>query len=166
MKKIKNLISRINWKLIISDLFLACFMELLVINSFIIGNLPEFKEYEKMYWVMFGRFSFAFIILVIIARLMISVGQGYNPYIKPAYIFLSKEMQNIARNTLEQGDRIKATCFDDAEYEGTIYKIALGLNNENPTQASIILTEDKSENMTYGQVHIFCEDLKSIEKMN
>lgn len=67
---------------------------------------------------------------------------------------------------IEQGDKVKATCVDGTDYVGTIYKIALGFNNEQPTQASIFLTEDKSEDMKYGQAHIFCEYLKAIEKLD
>ena len=48
-------------------------------------------------------------------------------------------------------------------YEGILYEICLGMSKEEPTQASIIISEEKSDNMKYGQAHIWCNGLKNIE---
>lgn len=64
---------------------------------------------------------------------------------------------------IEKGQKVRATCIDGEIYEGILYEICLGISKEEPTQASIILEEEKSDNMTYGQAHLWCNGLKNIE---
>lgn len=67
---------------------------------------------------------------------------------------------------IEKGDRIRATCMDGEEYEGILHDICIGIDKEEPTQASIIIEEDESENMKFGQAHLWCNGLKKIEKLS
>ena len=64
---------------------------------------------------------------------------------------------------IENGQKIKAICLNGEIYEGILYKICLGMYKEDLTQASIIVSEEQSDDMKYGHVHIFCNDLKRIE---
>ena len=67
---------------------------------------------------------------------------------------------------IEKGDRVRATCLNGEMYEGIVYEICLGINSEYPTKCSIFIEEEQNENMSYGQVHIWCDGLKNIEKLD
>lgn len=64
---------------------------------------------------------------------------------------------------LEIGSKVKVTCKDNSIYIGTLAHICLGMDKENPTRVSVILLEDESNNMTYGNVHIWYSEIKDIE---
>ncbi len=64
---------------------------------------------------------------------------------------------------IKVNDKIKATLLDDSNYIGTLTDICLGINKDNPSQASIILRDDVASEKTYGNVHLWCNELKSIE---
>lgn len=60
-------------------------------------------------------------------------------------------------------DKVKVTLLDDSKYIGTLTDICLGIDKDNPTQASIILRDDVTSKQTYGDVHLWCNGLKNIE---
>lgn len=64
---------------------------------------------------------------------------------------------------IEAGQKVRIICLNGEIYEGILYKICLGMSKEKPTQASVIISEEKSDNMKYGQVHIWCNELKDIQ---
>lgn len=43
---------------------------------------------------------------------------------------------------IKVNDKVKATLLDGSTYIGTLTDICLGIDTDNPTQASIILTDD------------------------
>lgn len=63
---------------------------------------------------------------------------------------------------LEIGTKVKVTCLDETEYVGKLTNICIGIDPDNPTQASIILQENENEKM---QVHIWCNGIKNIEPL-
>lgn len=63
------------------------------------------------------------------------------------------------------GTKVKATCLNGEIYEGILHDVCIGIDKEQPAQASIIISEEKSADMKYGQVHIFCSDLAGIENL-
>lgn len=63
------------------------------------------------------------------------------------------------------GEKIKVTTLDDQTFEGTLYQICLGMDDERRNEASIIISEEKKEKMVYGQVHLFCSDIKNIVRI-
>lgn len=172
MIRIKEKLLKVEWKQIICDIAIAVLLDFLIVDSFIVGNLPEIKENWNLYWMVINRVLLYTIIIIFLFRFFKDMMNGKKPYIKsttvhslPVSCYSIKAMENIKRNTIEQGEKVRVVLLDGDEYIGTAYKIVLGINKDVPTQASIFLSEDKSEHMKYGQVHIYCEDLKSIEKV-
>lgn len=66
---------------------------------------------------------------------------------------------------IEEGQKVKATCLNGAVYVGIIYKICLGLDKEKPTEASIFISKEKSDDMKYGHAQLWCCELKNIEAL-
>ena len=64
---------------------------------------------------------------------------------------------------IEKGQKIRATCLNGEIYEGILYEICLGISKVEPTQASIFISEEESDDMKYSQAHIWCNNLKNIE---
>ena len=64
---------------------------------------------------------------------------------------------------IKKGQKVRVTCLDGKIYEGVLRHICLGISKEEPTQASIILKEEESDNMRYIQAHLWCNSLKNIE---
>lgn len=64
---------------------------------------------------------------------------------------------------IEKGQKVKATYKNGEIFEGVLYEVCIGISKVEPTQASIFIKEEESDDMKYGMVHIFCNDLKNIE---
>lgn len=63
------------------------------------------------------------------------------------------------------GEKLKIVTKSNEEYFGTLSHICLGINEEEcPTLASVILTDNILQYKTYENVHIFCDDIIKIER--
>ncbi len=66
----------------------------------------------------------------------------------------------------EIGDKLEVICTSKEKYVGTLNRICLGICEEYPTQASIILKDNVLPEQTYGHAHIFCCDIAEIKRYN
>ena len=63
---------------------------------------------------------------------------------------------------MDIGTKLTIICLDNDSYTGKLIGVYIGLDKDNLKRTCIIIEEPESEENLYGQVLIWCDDIKDI----
>jgi hypothetical protein len=63
---------------------------------------------------------------------------------------------------MDIGTEIAVVCLDGDTYTGKLIDICIGIDKENLKRTCIIIEESENTQKTYGQVLIWCDDIKTV----